>query len=54
MLYLVLSYWYADVAALMCLVAIEVADDALLAVNNLHLFTLCQPDAFVALLPCGR
>ena len=54
MLYLELSYRYAYVAALMGLVAIEVANDMLLAFNNLHLFTLCQPDALVALLPCGR
>ena len=54
MLYLVLSYRYVYVAALMCLIAIEVAHDALLAVNNLHLFTLCQSDALVTLLPCGR
>ena len=53
MLYLELSYRYADMAALMCLVAIEVADNMLLAVNNLHLLTLRQPDALVALLPRG-
>ena len=45
---------YADMTALMRLVAIEVANDALLAFNHLHFFTSCQTDALVALLPYSR
>ena len=37
MLYLVLSYRYAYVAALMCLIAIEVAHDALLAIGGVRI-----------------
>ena len=53
MLYLECAYRYADVSALMRLVAIEVADNLLSAINDLHLFALCQSDALVAFLPCG-
>jgi hypothetical protein len=53
MLYLELSYGYAHMAALMRLVAIEMTDDALLAINNLYLLALCQSDALVAFLPGG-
>ena len=54
MLYLECAYRYADVSALMRLVAIEVADNLLSAINNLHLFALCQSDALVAFLPFGQ
>ena len=51
MLYLECAYRYAGVTALMRLVAIEVADNLLAAINNLHLLALCQSDALVAFLP---
>ena len=54
MLYLECAYRYADVTALMRLVAIEVADNLLSAINDLHLLALCQSDALVAFLPCGK
>jgi cell division protein ZapA (FtsZ GTPase activity inhibitor) len=47
------TYRYADMTALVCLVAIKVTDDIQLAVSNLHFLTLCQADALVALLPSG-
>jgi hypothetical protein len=53
MLYLECAYRYADVSALMRLVAIEVADNLLSAINDLHLLALCQSDALVTFLPCG-
>jgi hypothetical protein len=40
--------------ALVCLVAIEVSDDVLLAVSNRHLLAFRQTDALVALLPFFR
>ena len=53
MLYLECAYWNADVSALMRLVAIEVADNLLSAINDLHLLALGQADALVAFLPGG-
>jgi hypothetical protein len=53
MLHLERADRYADMTALMCLVTIEVADDALLAINDFHLLALSQSDALVAFLPGG-
>ena len=54
MLYLEYTDRYANMTALMCLVTIEMADNTRLTINNRHLLTLCQSDAFVAFLPRGR
>ena len=47
MLYLECSYGYAHMTALMRLVAIQVTDDVLLAINDLHFLAFRQPDALL-------
>ena len=47
MLNLECTYGYAHMTTLMRLVAIQVTDDVLLAINNLHLLAFRQPDALL-------
>ena len=47
MLNLECSYGYAHMTTLMRLVAIQVTDDALFAINDLHLLAFRQPDALL-------
>lgn len=54
MLYLKHSDGDADMTALMGLVAVEMANHVLFAINNAHLLTLGQSYTLIAFLPCGR
>ena len=47
MLNLECSYGYAHMTTLMRLVAIQMTDDALFAINDLHLLAFRQPDALL-------
>ncbi len=47
MLNLEYSYGYAHMTTLMRLVAIQMTDDALFAINDLHLLAFRQPDALL-------
>ena len=47
MLNLECSYGYAHMTTLMRLVAIQMTDDALFAINDLHLLAFRQPDTLL-------
>ena len=47
MLNLECSYGYAHMTTLMRLIAIQMTDDALFAINDLHLLAFRQPDALL-------